>query len=489
MKQLTPGDAFMLYTEQPSSPNHIGSLGIFDPSTSATGRVTFDEFVDYMTKRVHLGKAFRRRLVRVPMDLADPWWVEDSNFDLEYHMRHTALPSPGNWDQLCTLVGRLHSRPLDLSRPPWELWMIEGLNDIPGVPPGSFGMLLRVHHTAIDGVGGIELLSALLQMAPGDPPLDVPDTWQGERMPSQWELLGRAAITNAQRPVRFARGLVNVVPAAFKTVGRLRNNEIKLPTLSVPATRFNTRVSPHRVFDSATFGLDEVRAIKSAVPGATVNDAVIAIVAGALRKYLGDLGELPDASLAAVCPISVRTEGEKGEEGNKVAQFFVDMHSDIEDPKARLEAVAASTRMARESQAALGGHALQQISSVLPGALFGMALRANAEIGARSNSSGLLNTQISNVPGPPFSLYCADSRLVTMHGMGPVITGAGLIHVIMSYAGTITFSITSDREMMPDSAVYADAMRYSFEELLKATTSQPPAKTTTAPKARSTKKA
>lgn len=460
----------MLYTEQPDSPNHIGSLGVFDPSTAPGGSVTFDELVDYLAKRVHLGKAFRRRLVRVPLDLADPWWVEDANFDLEYHLRHAALPSPGNWKQLCTLVGRLHSRPLDLSRPPWEVWMIEGLNDLPGVPAGSFAMLIRVHHTAIDGVGGMELLGALLQTAPGDPPPDTIDDWEPDRMPGQWELLGRAALTNAVRPVRLARGAVNAVPAAIRAVNRLRNNEIELPKLSVPATRFNTKVSPHRVFDSATFDLDDVRRMKAAVPGATVNDAVITIIAGGLRTYLGDLGELPEGSLAAVCPMSVRVDDDKGNEGNKVAQFFCDMHTDVADPKERLAAVSETTRVAKESQKALGGHALMQISSVLPGALFGMALRANAEIGARSRSSGLLNTQISNVPGPPFPLYCADSRLVSMHGMGPVITGAALIHVVMSYCGIITFSFTSDRGILPQPEDYTAALRRSFEELKAATT-------------------
>lgn len=460
----------MLYTEQPGSPNHIGSLGIFDPSTTLSGQVSFDELADYMAKRIHLGKAFRRRLVRVPLDLDDPWWVEDANFDLEYHLRHSALPAPGNWAQLCTLVGRIHSQPLDLSRPPWEVWMIEGLNDVPGVPPGSFALLIRVHHSAIDGVGGMELLGALLQLQPGDPPPDVADTWEPDRLPSQWELLGRAALTNAVRPLRLARGALGAVPAAVRVAGRLRNNEIRLPSLAVPATRFNTRVSPHRVFDSATFALDDVRRMKAAVPGATVNDAVITVVAGALRRYLEDVGELPEASLAAVCPMSVRAEGDKGGEGNKVAQFFCDLHTDIADPKARLAAVSATTRVAKESQRALGGHALMQISSVLPGALFGMALRANAEIGARSRTSGLLNTQISNVPGPPFPLYCADCRLVSMHGMGPVITGAALIHVVMSYCGTITFSFTSDREILSEPEVYTAALRRSFAELQQSTT-------------------
>lgn len=469
MQQLAPGDAFMLYTEQPGSPNHIGSLGLFDPSELPGGQLGFDRLVEYFGERVHLGKAFRRRLVRVPLDLDDPWWVEDSSFDLEYHLRQTALPAPGNWRQLCTLVARLHSRPLDMSRPPWEAWMIEGLDDIPGVPPGSVAILIRVHHTAIDGVGGIELLSALLQLHPDDPPPEVPDTWRPDRMPSQWELLGRAALANAVKPLRLARVAATAVPRAARVAGQLRDREIRLPTLMVPATRFNARVTPHRVFDGATFSLSEIKRIKAAVPGATVNDAVITVCAGALRYYLQQVGELPEGSLAAVIPMSVRATDQQGGEGNRVAQFFCDMHTDIVDPLGRLAAVAESTRIAKGSQEALGGHALQQMSSVMPGALFGLALRANAELGARSRSSGLLNTQISNVPGPPFPLYCAGARMLSMYGLGPVITGAALIHVVMSYCDTITFSFTSDREILPDPARYADCLRRSFRDLEDAT--------------------
>ena len=469
MKQLTPGDAFMLYTETPGSPNHIGSLGIFDPSSAPGGSLSFDQLLEYYGQRVHLGKSFRRRLVRVPMDLDDPWWVEDSSFDLEYHLRHTALPSPGDWQQLCTLVARLHSRPLDLTRPPWEAWLIEGLNAVPGVPPGSVGILVRVHHTAIDGVGGIELLSALLQLNPDDAPPDVPDTWEPERVPSPWELLGRAAVANAQKPWRLARVVTKALPEAVRLPSRIRNHEIKLPTLAVPTTRFNARVSPHRAFDAATFSLTELKAIKSAVPGATVNDAVIAICAGALRIYLEKLGELPEASLAAVVPMSLRTQDEAGNEGNRVAQFFCDMHTNVADPLKRLEAVARSTREAKGSQQALGAHSLQQMSSVLPGALFGLALRANAEIGARTGTTGLLNTQISNIPGPPIPLYCAGAKLVSMYGLGPVVTGAALIHVIMSYCDLVTFSFTTDRDIMPEPADYAEALRLSFDELSAAT--------------------
>jgi WS/DGAT/MGAT family acyltransferase len=473
MKQLAPNDAFMLYAEGPGSPNQIASLQIFDPSEAPGGTLTFERLVAYYQSRVHLGKAFRRRMVRVPFDLDDPWWVEDATFDIEYHLRHTALPAPGDWSQLCTLVARLHSHTLDLTRPPWETWLIEGLNDIPGVPAGSVAILVRVHHTAIDGVGGVELLSALFQLTPDDPPPDVEDTWRPERVPSQWDLLARATINNATKPLRFALGTARVLPKAARVARGLRRRDIQLPSLTVPTTRFNAKPSPHRVFDAVTFPLAEIKAIKTTVPGATVNDAVITICAGAMRTYLAELGELPEASLAAAVPMSLRGEDESGDEGNRVAQLFVDLHTNIEDPRARLEAVAETTRIAKGSQQALGAHALQQMSSVVPGALFGLALQANAQLGRRTNSAAMLNTQISNIPGPPFPLYCAGAKLMKMYGLGPVIGGAALIHVIMSYCDLITFSFTSDRDIIPDPAVYAEALSSSFEELRAATLATP----------------
>jgi WS/DGAT/MGAT family acyltransferase len=469
MKQLAPGDAFMFYAEQSGSPNHIGSLGLFDPTGAPGGPVTFDGLVEYFDARLRLGKAFRRRLLRVPFDMDDPWWVEDDSFEIEYHLRHTALPAPGNWKQLCSTVGRIHSHPLDLSRPPWEAWMIEGLRDIPGLPKDAFALLIRVHHTAIDGVGGMELLSALFQLNPDEPPPDVPDNWRPEPVPNSWELAGRAVMSNMAKGVRLLHAVPRAIPKAVQVAAQLRKREIKLPTLAVPTTRFNARVSPHRVFDAAVVDLGELKKIKATVPGATINDVIITVCAGALRSYLDDLGELPEASLAAVCPMSVRSTDEKGAEGNQIAQFFCDMHTDIADPKVRLAAVADSTRVAKESQSAMGAHSLQQMSKIMPGALFGLALRANAEIGSRARTTGLLNTQISNIPGPPFPLYCAGAKLSAIYGLGPVVTGAALIHVVMSYCDRVTFSLTSDREILSDPSVYAEALRTSFGALRDAT--------------------
>jgi WS/DGAT/MGAT family acyltransferase len=459
----------MLYTETPGGPNQIASFGIFDPSTAPGGHIDLPALIEYFASRVRLGKAFRRRLVRVPLDLDDPWWIEDCDFDLEYHLRHTALPAPGDWSQLSTLLARLHSRPLDLTRPPWEAYLIEGLHAVPGVPAGSIGLLVRVHHTAIDGVGGIELLSALFQLDPAEPPPQVADTWQPEGVPSSWNLLGRATVSTLAKPWRLARGVARALPEATRIPLRLHAREIQLPALTVPATRFNSRVSPHRVFDAVTVPLASLKTVKASVPGATVNDVVLTICAGALRTYLSKLGELPEASLAAVVPMSLRTDGETGQEGNRITQLFCSLHTDVADPRARLQAVAETTRIAKGSQPALGAQALQQMSSVFPGALFGLALRANAELGRRTGSTAMLNTQISNVPGPPIPLYCAGAKLLKMYGLGPVVTGAALIHIIMSYCDEVTFSFTSDRAILPDPPVYAEALSNAFEELRAAT--------------------
>lgn len=470
MRQLAPGDAFMLYTESPGAPNHIGSLGIYDPATAPGGRLTFEALREYYEGRIHLAQAFRQRLVRAPFDLTDPWWVQDSSFDLEYHLRHSSLPRPGNWRQLCNLVSRLHAQTLDLTRPPWEAYLIDGLDSVPGAPEGSVAIMHRIHHSAIDGVGGVEVLSALFQTSPDEGPPEHDDRWRPERVPNAWELLGRATLANAARPWRVVRGVSRALPHVVRLPRRVAEGDVRLPALAVPTTPFNARVSPHRVFDARVFRLADLKAIKAAVTGATINDVVLTVCGGAMRAYLDKRGELPEASMAAAVPVSVRTEGEADSEGNRVSQLFCDLHTDVADPRRRLADVAATTREAKGSQPALGGNQLTQMSSVLPGALFGLALRANAEIARRGRSAGLLNTQVSNIPGPPIPLYCAGARMLRMYGLGPVITGAALIHVIMSYCDEVTFSFTSDREVVPDPAAYADCLQDAFDELHAATT-------------------
>src|SRR5215218_3164812 len=297
MQQLSPADASMITMETQNAPNHFAALMIYDQASAPGGRVTFKGILAEVESRLHLARGFRQKLVRVPLDLDNPYWVEDSAFDLEYHVRHIALPKPGDWRQFCILAARLHSHMLDLSRPLWETYVIEGLDNVEGVPRGSFALLQKTHHAAIDGMSGMEMTSAIHDLTPTAARPATVDTWRGEPDPSPLTLLGRATLNNATRPMHFSRVVARTVPGMGRVTNRVRRRQLQLPPTSAPRTRFNGTVSAHRVIDARRFDLGEVRRMKAAVDGATVNDVVLAIVGGGLRGYLGDRGELPDRPL------------------------------------------------------------------------------------------------------------------------------------------------------------------------------------------------
>src|SRR4051794_21366576 len=308
MQQLSGMDASFLYFETPNAPMHIGSIAIYDPSTSPNGQLSLEDVIENTRKRLHLARAFRQRAVPVPMNFDHPWWIEDPDFDIEYHVRHLALPKPGTWEQLCVQTARLHARALDTSRPLWEFYVVEGLDAVDGIPPGSVAIVSKIHHAAIDGVSGAELTAAIHDLEPTAEPPEPTEEWKPEPEPSPFDLLARASVNLAVRPFRFARVVGRMVPAVGNVQRGLRRSELQLPSTQVPRTRFNTTITAHRAIDGRSFPLDAVRAAKSAVPGATVNDAILAIVGGAMRHYLEDKGELPEESLVAMAPISVRTE-------------------------------------------------------------------------------------------------------------------------------------------------------------------------------------
>jgi len=326
-------DASYIYLEQPRQPMHVGSIAIYDPSTAPGGEVTFKGILEHIAGRVPLVPSFRQKLARVPLDVDHPYWVNDPDFDLEFHVRHIALPRPGDWRQLCIQAARLHARELDLQRPLWEFYVIEGLDNVEGVPPGSFALVSKVHHAAIDGVSGAEMTAVIHDLEPDVPPPTSSDTYEVGPQPSPIELLTRAGINNLAQPFRFAK---LVRRTARNTMRNLNALAASAPT--VPRTRFSGSITAHRAVDGVAFDLAEVKRIKSAVPGATVNDAVLAVVAGALRRYLSEKGELPDTPLQALAPISVRTEGEAGTMGNQVATMTVGLPVTIADPLERLRA-------------------------------------------------------------------------------------------------------------------------------------------------------
>ncbi len=470
MEQLSGMDASFLYFETATAPTHIGSFAIYDQSTAPGGRVTFKGILENVGKRLHLARCFRQRLVQVPLDLDHPYWLEDPAFNLEFHIRHIALPHPGDWRQLCIQVARLHARPLDLNKPLWEMYVIEGLDSVAGVPKGSFAVFTKIHHAAIDGVSGAELAAAVHDIEPnGEPP--APDyDWMPEPEPGLLDLATRTTINNIRSPFRFARVLGHRAPglASLLTGGQ---EEVE-GAGTVPRTRFNGTVSSHRVVEGRDFSLDDIRTIRKAVPGSTVNDVILTVCSGALRRYLHAHEELPRDSLVAMAPISVRSEEEKGTAGNKISTMSVTLFTNIADPLKRLEAVFEGTRNSKAAAAAVGARTMTDMTQFLPGALAGLAARLYTRLGLANNIRPFLNTVITNVPGPQIPLYFTGARMVSLYGLGPVMDGMGLIHPIFSYSGRISISFTSCREMMPDPAFYAECIEESFAELYRAATGE-----------------
>jgi len=467
VQQLSGLDASFLYFETANSPMHIGGFAIYDPSSSSLP-LTTERILENTERRLHLARCFRQKVVRVPLDLDHPYWVEDEDFDLEFHVRHIALPPPGDWRQLCTQVARLHSRPLDLSKPLWEMYLIEGLDGISGVPKGSFAIVTKIHHAAIDGVSGSELVAAIHDLRPDAQPPPPETPWKPERQPGSAEMLTRALGGSLGSPLRLARLVGRAVPA-WQRAAEERRAQSYEAIGEVPRTRWNGTITAQRVVGGVVLDLAAIREVKKSVPGATVNDVILTVCGGALRRYLEAKGELPDASLIAMAPISVRTEGQKGSAGNRVSTMSVAVRSDVADPAERLEAVFRGTQSQKKINEAVGATLMTDASQFLPGMLAGLAARAYARLGLATRVNPICNTVITNVPGPQVPLYSAGARLVANYGMGPILDGMGLIHPIFSYCGEISVSFTSCREMLPDPEFYEECLQASYHELCAAT--------------------
>ena len=480
MKQLSGMDASFVYFETSNAPGHVFSVWIYDQSSAPGGKVTFKGILDHVGRRLHVSRTFRQRLVEVPLGLDHPYWIEDPDFDLEYHVRHIALPRPGDWRQFCIQVARLHSRPLDRSRPLWEMYVIEGLDDVVGLPAGSFAIMTKIHHAAIDGVTLLEITSALNDVTADAPAPAASGEWRAERLPSSLELLSRAAVNTAVRPMRMARLTAAAVPgtAARMREQRARQNFDLGAVSPAPRTRFSGVVTTHRVVEARRFELATAKAIKDAVPGATINDVAITVVGGALREYLREHGELPDQALRVMAPISTRTAEQAGTAGNQVSAMIVTAGTDVADPRQRLAAVHESTAASKAAAEATGAQDLAQFSELMPGGLVALAARTASQFEMATRTTPLVNTVVSNVPGSQVPLYFAGARLVTFFGGAGVADGMGLLHGVSSYVGQLILSVVSDREMLPDPGHYADLLEASFTDLAEATGATPRAAAT-----------
>lgn len=468
MQQLSGLDASFLYLETANTPMHIGSLCIYDQSTAPGGHVRFKDILKFYEERLHRARVFRQRLARVPLALDHPYWIEDPDFDLEFHVRHIALPAPGDWRQLCIQAARLQARALDLNRPLWEVTVIEGLDAVEGVPKGSFAVVSKVHHAAIDGVSGAEIAAALHDVSPLSDVTPPAREWVAEREPTGLEMLARTSARVAGAPLRMGRMAKRALPAAGRIIGGLATKELQAPQ-TVPRTRFNGNVTSHRVFDGRTFELDDIRAIKNSQPGCTVNDVVVTICGGALRAYLESKYELPDESLVAMAPMSVRNPAEQGSAGNLVAAMSLPVRTDIADPLERLLAVHEASQNAKKMTFAMGPELAVGAAELIPSTTAGMLVRGYARMRLAESLPPLFNTVITNVPGVNVPLYSMGSQMVANFGLGPVVHGLGLFQPVLSYNNKITISAVSCREMMPDPAFYCDCLQKSFDDLKDAT--------------------
>lgn len=466
MRQLTGQDNNFLELETLGLPQHFTSVTIFDQSSAPGGLVRFKQILALLESRLHLSSLFRSKLHRAPLDLDRPNLVDDPDFDLEYHVRHIAVPQPGDWRQLCILVARINSRPLDLSRPLWELYVIEGLDKIAHVPPGSFALLMKLHHCVMDGVSAAEMMAALHDVSPTPRIVDPAPPRTVESPPSALDLAGRAYLNALRKPRRFVdlgRRILGTELAKKRLDERERGRSAERRVL----TRFNDRpISPHRVVDAVSFDFEGLRSIKNALPGATINDVMLAIVSGALRRFLASHDELPSQSLTCGCPIDVRDDAERGQAGNLIGFMGVDLRTDVEDPAARFEAIHRAATLAKTHARASDVRIPMELMELIPGGIMTLAVRVTAAFGINQTP---FNTMLTNVPGPPIQLYFAGARSVEGFGIGPLVPGVGLFHtassVVIDKRGKMLLGFHACREMMPEPELYRSCLIASHREL------------------------
>jgi WS/DGAT/MGAT family acyltransferase len=463
MQRLSGMDAAFLYLETPSTHLHVQALMLLDPST-VPGGFSFDKIKAHIASRVPTLGEFRRRLAFVPFDVHRPVWFDDPDFDLDYHVRHIAVPPPGGADQLADIVGELAARPLDRTRPLWEYWIIEGVEN------NAVAVVGKMHHATIDGVSGSSLASQIfdLEARPVDP-IPPDDDRKPEQLPSDLELLWHAIVSRLRRPFPLAAIQVtpHVVRSAVNVLRTRRDPDTPAggTPLTAPRTPFNAPITPHRRIAFTSVSLPEVKAIKNHF-GCTVNDVVLATATGALRNYLLSIDALPDRPLLAGCPVSVRTEEtEHIESSNKVSMMFVPLPAQLDDPAARIEAIHQSTTGAKSEHHAVGARTLLELGESAAPRLFGLASRLMPGFAARGPVP--VNLVISNVPGPPFPLYMGGARLVSMLPLGPPIDGIGLNITVMSYLDHVDWGFIACRELAPQLWKLAHAVDDAHQELLK----------------------
>lgn len=471
LRQLTSLDANFLAMESARTFGHVGGITVLDPSTAPGGVLAIDDLRRLVASRLAALPPFRWKLVRVPFALDHPYWIEDPDFDLDFHIRESAVPPPGTDTQLAETVARIFARPLDRSRPLWELYLIHGLAE------DRIALLTKVHHSAIDGVSGAEIMGTLydLQQEDGRSPRSevaepVAPAPAAAREPTEAEMFIRGVGGLARYPFRALRTLprtlrvlprmpgLATVPAAptlargvaslsRSTADAADGGVLEVTTARAPRLSFNGTISGHRSLAFGSLSLQDIKAIKNQL-GITVNDVIVGLCAGALRTWLSARGELPDVPLVAMIPTSVRTDAQRGEFGNRVSTMVVPIPTDVADPSDRLARAHDVLKVAKDRYQALPASLLTDASTFIPPALHARAARVTSEVMGRLRTP--VNLILSNVPGPARTLYCAGAELLANYPLSVVTDGVGLNITVLSYRDHVDFGITADRASIDD---------------------------------------
>ncbi len=479
MRQLTSLDTQFLAMETARQYGHVAGLAILDPSTRATP-LDLPELQRVLGERLPLAPPLRWRLAEVPFGLDYAYWVDDPDFDLEFHVREIALPRPGSDTQLAEQVARIVARPLDRSRPLWELYLIHDLEQ------GHIAILTKIHHSVIDGLSGAEIMAALLDLTPEGREAPAPVVLT-DRMPGSVEMAARSLLGLARFPLRFARSAPAALPnlaevrslAVVPGVGRLgrlagrlqrvvtrQSDHKSFADLPAPRTPFSGRVSGHRKVAFGQLTLEDVKTAKNR-HGTTVNDVVVSICAGAVRRWLLDNGGVPDEPLVAQIPISVRTEAQIGTYGNRIMLQTAPLFTQVADPGERLRLTHEALGDMKALHQALPAELLQDANHFVPPAVFALAARSTFALATSAAGRPPWNLVISNVPGPQIPLYLAGAKLVANYPISVITDGMGLNITVMSYCGHLDFGLIADRNQIPDVQVLMSYLREELELLNK----------------------
>jgi WS/DGAT/MGAT family acyltransferase len=458
--RLTALDASFLHLERLEYPMHVGAVSVFEgePFLDENGRFRINDVRDLVLSRLPLLPRFRKKLMMVPYDQGRPIWVDDQRFDISYHVRHTALPKPGSWEQLMTLTTRVAETILDRERPLWELWFVEGLEG------GHVGLIQKTHHSLVDGVSGVDVATILLDTTRDYTPPEIPE-WNPERAPAPSQLLIDTLRERMTEPTEFVRSVRGAFRGPRRALQRATTTTRGVSTLLsrdavAPRTSLNARSGRHRRLGVVRIPLEDVKTVRRAF-GGTVNDVILTGVGGGLQRLLVSRGEEVDEKrLRVFCPVSVRDDSERGTLGNKVSAMFVPVAIGNIDPAERLSGISDTTKDLKEKQQAVGADFLIGLTQYLAPTLMSMGSRL-------AHRQPFFNLIVTNVPGPQFPLYLMGARLLEAFPIVPLTRNLTVVVGILSYDGTLHFGLFADRDAFPDVEVLAAGIEDSFAELRK----------------------